>query len=158
MKKALLIIDPQKCFFKKGHQEVVEGINKIQGQYNYVAISKYLNYKDSPFIKKLNWTDCMPGSRESEFAIKVKKDSFVFEKTTYTSLTEDLENWIKSNNIDHIDVCGISSDACVLATAFSLFDNNYSFRVLEKLCAASKDSYHKMGIDIIRRNIDKEEE
>ena len=155
MRKALLIIDPQKCFFKDWHKNVVEGINNIQKEYDLVAVSQYINYKESPFIKKLNWRDCMENSEEAEFAIEVKKNAFIFKKTTYTSCTEDFENWVKENEVEHIDVCGISSDACVLATAFSLFDKNYSFSILDQLCAASKEKYHEMGIDIIRRNIDK---
>lgn len=55
----------------------------------------------------------------------------VFDKGTYSAYNDELINYIKSNNIENIYVCGIDVEACVLVTTHNLFENDYNVYVLK---------------------------
>ena len=51
------------------------------------------------------------------------------------------------------DVIGCDTDACILATAFKLFDENYEFRVLSDYCFSSGGKeVHDSAVEIMKRN------
>mgnify|MGYP003294729868 CR=1 FL=1 len=43
----------------------------------------------------------------------------------------------KDLGITEMEICGTDTDACCLATAFNLFDNNIKPIILSELCASS---------------------
>ena len=56
------------------------------------------------------------------FSIKVPDDAVILEKYGYGLKIEDLE-YIKSLNINEIDICGLKAEDCVHAIALQLWDN-----------------------------------
>ena len=47
----------------------------------------------------------------------------------------DLTTWLRSREVDSVDVCGIATDHCVRATALDAQRNGFATRVLTDLCA-----------------------
>ena len=54
---------------------------------------------------------------------------------------------LKENRIDHIDVCGIATDYCVLATALDAKKNEFQVRVLVNLCAAVNEETGQKALE-----------
>lgn len=81
------------------------------------------------------------------------KDFKLFRKSTY-SVDDTVIDFIKSNNITHLDIVGCDSDACVLATCYKLFDNGIDFTILtDFLYSTSRDtSINDSAIKIMKRN------
>jgi nicotinamidase/pyrazinamidase len=52
-----------------------------------------------------------------------------------TSDGVDLTTWLRSHEVESVDVCGIATDHCVRATALDAQSNGFATRVLTDLCA-----------------------
>ena len=52
-----------------------------------------------------------------------------------------------------MEICGTDTDACCLAIAFNLFDNNIKPIILSELCANSSNNInlHKNALEIMKR-------
>lgn len=157
MKKVLILIDMQKGFkpSKNLIDRIVEHVNN--NEYDIIIATKFINKKDSNFMKALNY-DGMFNEQETDLVDEIKSISdIILIKNTYSAYTEELKWILQEPSYDlSVDVCGVDSDACVLATAFSLFDAGYSFRVLEDLIESSGgDEFDQSAKRIIKRNIEK---
>ncbi len=57
-------------------------------------------------------------------------DDNVFEKSTYSGFAgTKLDEYLKNRQVNELTLCGIDTDQCVLATAFSAFDLGYKVNV-----------------------------
>jgi nicotinamidase/pyrazinamidase len=52
-----------------------------------------------------------------------------------TSDGVDLLTWLRTHEVDEVDVCGLATDHCVRATALDASGNGFATRVLTSLCA-----------------------
>lgn len=154
MKKLLLIIDLQQAFINENTEYIINKISDLldNNKYDEVAFTRFVNSYDNVCYKRLGWEDCI--SLESK---KIKIDTYdkkIFDKETYTSLTDEFKNYIKENKIEKIYLCGIDTECCVLKTAYDLFENDYDVYVLKDYCACMDgiDS-HNSALNILKRNI-----
>jgi nicotinamidase/pyrazinamidase len=46
-----------------------------------------------------------------------------------------LADWLRSHEVEHIDVCGLATDYCVRATALDAVEQGFTTQVLSDLCA-----------------------
>jgi nicotinamidase-related amidase len=61
---------------------------------------------------------------------------------------------LHEREIDTVVLCGVDTDACVMATALDAFDHGLRPLVLSDLCASSGgDSYHQAALMLLERNI-----
>ena len=61
-----------------------------------------------------------------------------------------LADWLRDEGVTHLDVCGIATDYCVLATTLDALANGFKVRVLRELCAGvaaqtSQEAIRKMA-------------
>ncbi len=154
MKSLLLVIDLQNAFINQNTEKVPSKIEETiaSNQYDDVAFTRFVNYEDSLYIKKLNWRGCL--SEEDKTIVINTKDYQVFDKSIYSSVTKELIEYIHKNQITEIHLCGINTDCCVLKTALDLFELGYNVYVLENLCGSTYGmERHNQAIDILKRNI-----
>lgn len=154
MKSLLLVIDLQNAFINQNTEKVPSKIEETiaSNQYDDVAFTRFVNYEDSLYIKKLNWRGCL--SEEDKTIVINTKDYQVFDKSIYSSVTKELIEYIHKNQITEIHLCGINTDCCVLKTALDLFELGYNVSVLENLCGSTYGmERHNQAIDILKRNI-----
>lgn len=123
--EALLIIDYQQGFVSKAQEDIHAKIENLAEAFRNsklpVILTKFINHKDSAFNKILRWNG-MTNTKEQELALEISKNDKIITKATYSALTAELQEYLKENQIDMIYLCGIDTDACVIATAFALFD------------------------------------
>ncbi len=130
MKKLLIIVDFQNDFvsgslgfpeaskleeviankireFKDNGNDVIYTLDTHQGDYLDTVEGKYLPVKH-----------CLKGSRGHEIYGRIKElvlDSKVFEKPTFPSL--ELANYLKDQDYQVVELCGLVSNICVLSNA-----------------------------------------
>lgn len=154
MNKLLIVIDVQKAFINENTNQIIEKINDLinSNSFENIIFTRFINYNDSIWVKKLNYKECI--SDDSKRVMVDTKDNLLFDKNTYSSLTNELKQYIKDNNINNIYLCGIDTECCVLKTALDLFEENYNVYVLKDYCACTYGELrHNNAIEIIKRNI-----
>lgn len=161
MKKALIIIDVQKGFVNKLTAGVVKKIRnyiiKNKDKYDLVAFTKYVNYKDSNFVKNLDWYGFM-SNEETDIVDQLKEfvnDNNLFVKYTYSSFVDNkLLNLLKKHKIEQVEIAGFDTENCVLTFARDAFDRGLSVVVFKKLSAShSNPKLHRAALEIIKDNI-----
>jgi len=159
-KSALLIVDVQNYFMNSNTahlpDKIVAHIRSVN--YDFLLFSKFVNRRDSNFVKMLGWDKCTQKS-ETELVpvlLPFTNSSQVFEKHTLSAFKNpELEKFLKSNLITKISVCGTDSEACVLSTAFEAFDLGYEVHILKDLCASTNGKdFHEYARTIIERNLE----
>lgn len=154
MKSLLLVIDVQKDFITEETKNIPSKIEELVGSHKFddVIFTKYINSKDNLCYTKLGFEGCL--TKEGQELALDSNHYRVFEKPMYTSLTKELENYIKDNQVETIYCCGIDTECCVLKTALDLFENGYNVYVLKDYCGciAGKEA-HDNVIELLKRNI-----
>lgn len=154
MKSLLLVIDLQKSFINENTKYLIDRINNLvnSSMYDYVIFTKFINKIDSIWVKKLNYIGCL-SDKDREIVLDTK-DKMILEKDVYTAYSKKLVDYIKSNNIDVIYLCGIDTECCVLKTAFDLFENGYDVKVLKDYSGSTHGmESNNYILDVIGRSI-----
>ena len=166
MKKALLVIDVQNYFVTEKALELPQKIagylEESSSDYDAVLFMKFRNDSASNFHTLLDFTEAKesPATDLHETLLPFVTSDNVFEKTTYSALkSEALRAYLCDNKIEELDMCGVSLDACVLASAYEAFDLGFKVRVLENLCSVSsaRDDLMPAALIVINRNLRKRE-
>lgn len=119
------------------------------------VFSKFINYDGSIFSESLNWCK-MKSEEEQEIVIPVEKEDIVINKTQYSALTQEMRDLLHKEKYDRVYLCGLETDACVLATAFDLYDFGINPIVLADCCASTKGTeYHVAALKIMERSFGK---
>lgn len=163
MKKALIVIDVQNFFINKYTKEIPQKIKSYlqdkKSTYDFVVFTQYVNNKKSPAYNKLNFKECLGGEQIEivrELEDFVSKDN-VFIKNTYSAFqNKRLSDFIKKQKINKIDLCGLTSDGCVLATAFDGFDRGFDITVLKDLVGTcwGPEKFNQACLELIGYKID----
>lgn len=139
-KKLLVVIDVQNCFVNDFSHDIPIKIRDYllmnKSSYDFVIFTKFINDAKSQFVKYLNWSGCMK-PEEIEIAGPLKEfltEDNVFEKRTYSIFkSERIAKFIEENSVKDIAFCGLTSDGCVLASAFDAFDMGFEVSVIKEL-------------------------
>ena len=153
MKKLLLVIDAQKDFINDNNVDVLNKIGELinSNKYDDVVFTRFINNKESIWYKKLDYKGCIT---ESGRKIVINtKDYKIIDKAIYSAVNDELENYIRNNNIEQIYLCGFETDACVQKTAIDLFEKNYDVYVLKDYCMTHNIELHNTIIKNLKRLI-----
>ena len=134
MKKLLLVIDVQKDFINEHTKQILPKIKEMinSNKFDLIAFTRFINYVDSIWYKKLNYKGCM--TKDGQSIVIDTKNSKVFDKKIYTAVNDELKEYIRENDISEIYLCGFDTDACVQKTAIDLFEQDYDVYVLKDYC------------------------
>lgn len=154
MKKLLLVIDVQKDFINEHTKKILPKINKLlnSNTFDLIAFTRFINYEDSIWYKKLNYKGCM--TKEQQKIVIDTENNKIFDKKIYTAVNDELKDYIRENDISEIYLCGFDTDACVQKTAIDLFEQNYEVYVLKDYCMSHRgEELHNIIIDNLKRLI-----
>ena len=148
MKSLLLVIDLQNEFINDNTRYLIKKRDKLidSKKYDDVLFTRFIN--DSRWDNILEWDGCK--DKESiEIPISTRNYKVV-DKSIYTSLNDEVRDYIRNNNIDIIYLCGISTDCCVLKTALDMFEEGYNVKVLKdySMCTVGINTHLSM-IDML---------
>lgn len=156
-KQALLIIDMQRGFMNEHTQVIINNIQELclDNKFDFVVATRFIQHSDSQFDLALHWNEMPSGSRNTEFVDGIVTHAdMVMEKVTYGLSTGDI-TFFRRMRITDITLCGVDTDACVMACAFDLFDAGFNVHIAAHACASSGGpELHESGLLMLRRNID----
>lgn len=158
--KVLLVIDIQKEFRDKNgmYEKVVNYCTEHRGDYDIILPTLFCNnYDINPNFKdKLHWNGCSHTTSDS-VAIYPKNNTninMVYYEYKHGYASKQIFKIADKNN-DTIDIVGCDSDACIMATAFRLWDEGYNFRILTDYIYTTSEEYdNKDVIKILKRNFE----
>lgn len=157
MNKALIVVDVQRFFLHDAPSTLpVKIADEIaKGSYSAVAFTVFKNTTDSNFSRSLKWDKCCAQNDielPADFSPYIHTDN-VFERHTYSGFNgTQLHEYLQKNTIEQLVLCGVDTDACVLATAFSAFDLGYRVDVNFELTFSGGDLEEEAQA-ILRRSI-----
>ena len=151
--KNIIIVDMQKGFMKETNYHLIEKINNYLKQNNFdnIFFTKCINDCDSPYTKLLNWSG-ITMEEEQEIVIDIPQNAKILTKNCYGLSNENIKLF-KDLGITEMEICGTDTDACCLAIAFNLFDNNIKPIILSDLCSSSSrnKNIHLNALEIMKR-------
>lgn len=164
----LLVIDLQKQF-KDDNGQYEKCIEYIKNHIddNYVLGTVFINSDDSMYEKHLKWSGCknvnyrfngMSEDIEYPFHKLILKRGYGINIDNQPSCFKDIYNFAsKQQNCCvptiQFQLMGCDADACVLASAFELWDKGYDFVILSDYIYTTAKEFDKdQIIKIMRRN------
>lgn len=151
-KTALLIIDVQRGFINEHTKEIPSLVEQEQANYDLVWAARLEYADDSPFIsirKQSGFTDT---DNPEELAFTPSPNVKTIIKHGYSAVTGELIDDLRTNSITQLDLMGVDTDQCVLATALALFDMGVTPKIIVDRCASTGGlSAHDAGVIVMRR-------
>jgi len=155
---ALLVIDVQNGFItsETAHLPalIAAFLRGRHGDYALVIATRFENAPGSLYETSMGWCE-MRGPLDTALAPEIAP--LVHEvsvKHGYAPAMIDLVARLQRADIERVDLCGIDTDQCVLATAIALWDAGIEPRILSNLCASTGGpSAHEAGLLVARRAI-----
>ena len=163
MTRALVVVDVQRDFCEGGSLAVTGGAAvagrisaMLGGAHDYGVVVATRDHHVDPgdhFSDQPDFVDswpphCRAGTPGAAFHDELTFRAFdaVFDKGEYaaaysgfegrSSTGEDLAGWLRTRDVDQVDVCGIATDYCVRATALDAARAGFPTMVLMNLTAA----------------------
>ncbi|OFC28690.1 cysteine hydrolase family protein [Acidithiobacillus caldus] len=139
MSPGLLIVDLQQGFSPS--VALIDAIATTVPRYLVVAMTRFVNRPDSLYRSVLGW-NIEPGN-----LVFQPDNALILGKTGYGLSAENLDR-IRETGCTEWHLCGLETDACILACAFSLWDAGLRPKILPNLCSSP---LHKEGMAIAER-------
>lgn len=153
----LLVIDVQQGFVTDETRSAIDRIADLLSRCRFtkVAGTVFANWEGSPWCH-MGWRGCMsPEVQDMVPAIRRHiRDGDVYRKRYYSAVSDAVLEDIRNSEAKTVYVCGLDTDACVLATAFDLFCDGIDVRIIGDCCASSSGrEAHEAGLTVIRHGI-----
>ncbi|MDH5748067.1 MAG: cysteine hydrolase [Rhodospirillales bacterium] len=132
----LVAIDVQKGFINQWTGQIPARIEDLQGRFDRVTATRFVNPEGSAHRKWLHWDRFAPGSEDAGLAFAPRQDAEIIDKSTYTCVTPKFVSNLKLNNIATVHLAGIATDNCILKSAVDLFEAGLRPVVLAFACAS----------------------
>lgn len=155
--KILLIVDVQQGFINGNTAHIPAEIEKHVKNYQYdlVVATRFINKEDSLYQSELALQTMTMLSKDAKLVDSVNDlADIVLMKSTYSSITTDLDKLLKKNKVQEVFLAGINTETAILSTAFYLFDRDIKPKILSSLCASQAgDEMQRCALNILRKAI-----
>lgn len=156
-KTALLVVDVQKGFVNDETRRVLPAIRHLMADFTGkpIFVSQFFNAWDSGFRKYLDYTEMDLNAPEQALAIPVPDDAIFIPKKSYSSFNPYFEDMLQLRGIQELHICGLETDACILATAMDVMSRTTIRPVVHAEACACRGgrACHDQAMAILRRNI-----
>lgn len=159
---ALVVVDAQRGFIAgaPNGKAVMKYIHWLldSPQFDVVIATRFINPEHSAFRRGLDYHGMNQGNPETNLDERVEQRADrVIAKYGYGIDTFDLDYvdaLLRGNNIDSAVVVGFDTDACVLATAYTLFDAGIVPVIDSRGCGSGGGTeVHEAALKIAARNL-----
>jgi nicotinamidase-related amidase len=151
-KHVLIVVDLQKGFITGASEHLIKPVQAIQQDFKHVIFGKFINPDSSPFRRILDYHKLAPGSEDTELAVVPRRDALIIEHSSYSCLTQQLQEYLEDLDATEAYICGIATEACVFKTVIDLFEANICPRIIRDLCASDQDVYyHDAGLALLTK-------
>lgn len=144
----LLVVDAQRGFISDSTSHALPNIRRCTQAFDTVIATQFTADTPEQFRKLLGWSGVSDGRLVPFVADGA---TAVIEKSRYSAAIEEVLSLLSD---EPIYIVGFETDACVLATAFGLFDAGYRPIVVQDACATNApEDTHEQALHVLRRNI-----
>ena len=157
MVKILLVIDLQKQFRDNEgcYEKCLQYIRKNQNSYCIIG-TLFRNSRGSMYTKHLCWDGCInAGVQDVEYPFHkiIVKDGYSVDYEELMAAAREAAGPDEKDPQMSFDIIGCDADACVMATAFTLWDKKADFRILSEHIYTTSEEFTKEDVlKIMRRN------
>ncbi|WP_428559768.1 MAG: isochorismatase family protein [Solidesulfovibrio sp. DCME] len=160
-RRGLVVIDLQMAMMNDHNQHlparIRQHIEEHGEAYHTVAFTVFRNRSDSLFARWHGYAGCF-GPPDTDLApdlASLAGPENTFPKAGFSAFqNEDFERLLRQERITDVDLVGMDTDACIIATAFDAFALGIRPRVIPELCASSAGpAAHRAGLDIFLRHV-----
>ena len=152
----LLVIDLQTAFTKSVSDAFIQNITGFIGGWpeELTYWLKFLNHPDSLYEKHIDYQDC---TLSADSALIVPPPSHAAEKRKIVNHfgyapPQDFIAQLKSDGHNSVNICGLDTDACVMAACFSLWDAGIQPIVHTEYCQSSGGTeMHRAALSMMYR-------
>lgn len=150
----IIIIDPQKDFtaiesaYAKNHpiNQIKEVKNRINQLTKKIASNKFViifsDYQKDQFGAGISM--CIKGIKGHEIDIDFDASFQLISKTKHSSFSSEVfKNYLKTNSIQKLILCGFLAEYCVRQTAIDALEENYKVALLKDFIATGDDVQHR---------------
>lgn len=151
--QALVLVDVQGGFITADTEHALDRIGELMnGSWDLVAATRFRNCAGSLYRSELDWHDMGSGSPGSRLTRDVaQRADTIVDKTGY-SAAETLLPELTRRRITEVVLAGMDTDACVLATAFGMWDAGFRVRIDAAGCASGGGpALHIAGLNVARQ-------
>ncbi len=149
MKKALLVVDPQKDFFENDNPNLAAFQATIPVINDAIAVFRK---KQLPIIFIQHVSKTKPVGNENweiSPAFDHYKTDLCINKNHFNAFwNTDLESILKSTQVDSVVVCGYMAEYCILSTLRGALERSFEAFILEDSIASLKDRFTLFTLDI----------
>jgi nicotinamidase-related amidase len=156
----LIVVDVQNGFVTPHSRHVVPVIRDLLEEWirdgRPVFMTRFINTPGSSWQSLIGWRR-LQGEPETSLHPSLQSLSLsttIVDKTTYTSVTGPIEQYLRRGQPSTVAICGISTDGCVLKTALDVFDMGLRPLVVADACASHAGAdIHDAAIMILSRQL-----
>lgn len=155
--KTLLVIDMQNAYIGKDHskffnynrQQIISAVNKVIDDNGENIVIYIQNFMKKNFINKFAPFKAYKGTKGAELISELHiVSNLIFDKYVGDAFSNNkLNEFLKSKNIDTIEVIGIDGGGCVALTALGAIKNGYNVIVntnaIGTILNRNKEKYFK---------------
>ena len=178
MTRALLVVDVQNDFCEGGSLAVAGGaavasaisehLRTARGEYAHVVATRDHHidpgdhFAEQPDFLETWPRHCVVGTEGVKLHPNLDRDPIeaVFDKGEHAAAYSGFEgrgahgiplaDWLRSHDVDAVDVVGIATDHCVRATALDAVGNGFATRVLLHLTAGVAEASTEAALEQLR--------
>lgn len=150
-----LIVDMQKGFINNFTGNLVEKIGDFQRKVKNRVITagtRYVNHERTACYLFEGWKNCMEGTEEAEIVPELRGSmKRVFDKDKYSCWNEEMQIFVRENNIDKIYFAGVNTGCCVMHSVLDCYNDLVECAVIEDLCGSTSGAEeHENALAVLR--------
>ncbi len=148
----LILVDFQVGFLKDAPNDFIQNVLKLAQEYRPAVATQFMNAPDSLHRRELGFVAL---EKENETALHpelAKVGLSVIKKSGYSSISKEMIPHLETQT--QIYLAGCDTDACILATAFALWDRNIVPKIIMDACwsRGRTQGVHEAALLIAKRN------
>lgn len=158
MRRALLIVDLQRGFLGPDTDwlagAVAGYLERHHERYALVLATRFVNQPGSRYETERDWHAMMQPDETALVPAIAHLVEAVLVKDGLAPDRDELLGLLADAGIERVDLCGLDTDQCVLATALLLWDAEVVPRILSDLCTSSGGAeLHDAARAMLRRSV-----
>lgn len=157
-KTLFLIVDMQKGFINQFTEDLVWKIRDFQhriAERVITAGTRYVHHERTACYLFERWKNCMEGTEEAEIVPELRDGmERVFDKDKYSCWNEEMQIYVRENEITKIYFAGVNTGCCVLHSVLDCYNDLVECAVIEDLCGSTSGSEeHENALAVLRNCI-----
>lgn len=154
-KTLFLIVDMQKGFINQFTEDLVWKIRDFQHRIErhvLTAGTRYVNHERTACYLFEGWKNCMEGTEEAEIVPELRAGmERVFDKDKYSCWNEEMQIFVRENDITKIYFAGVNTGCCVLHSVLDCYNDLVECAVIEDLCGSTSGlEEHENALAVLR--------